>query len=173
MQKLTRKQYVREGYIVERKRVIWASVASLALLWSSGNTFADIYIVGISGQNIIAFALPITNSPNTTPAIPILPGTVKPNWVACPVGLDPSDNNFQLGGDPHTVTAYQAPDGTFHAIALLSNSAANELARVDLTNMLNPQIVPRDPSGHFCTSPLSNPSSPLTNISVVTFIPFQ
>ena len=97
------------------------------------------------GQNIIAIALPTTNT--GTPAIQ--------DWVGCGVA-----SGFQLGNDPHTVTAYQTPytssDGTFHAIALLGNSA-NTLARVDLTSMLDTSIVPRDESGHFCAGgPLTN-----------------
>jgi hypothetical protein len=50
------------------------------------------------------------------------------------------------------VTAYQSPN-TGHAIALLANAGATVVAVVDLTDMLNPTLVPRTEGpglGHLC-----------------------
>jgi hypothetical protein len=44
--------------------------------------------------------------------------------------------SFSNGSDPHTVTAYQSPNGAKDAIALLANGGATALAVVDLTKML-------------------------------------
>ena len=73
----------------------------------------------------------------------------------------------QNGFDPHTVTAYQSPNGAKDAIALLANGTATSLAVVDLTKMLNPAIVPRTSGaglGHACAST----TLPAT---VVSFVP--
>lgn len=106
------------------------------------------------GDAITAIALP-TTSGSGVPAIT--------DWMTCNIG-----NDFSNGLDPHTVTAYQSPNGG-HAIALLANfdfvmNTATMLAVVDLTKMLDPTIVPRTVGGHACaTSPLP--------ASVVSFIP--
>ncbi len=60
-----------------------------------------------------------------------------------------------MGFDPHTVTAYQSPNGAKDAIGVLANGTATQLAVVDLTKMLNPAIVPRTTGtglGHACAS---------------------
>ncbi|MEQ6341233.1 MAG: hypothetical protein M3A44_06145 [Gammaproteobacteria bacterium] len=102
------------------------------------------------GDAITAIALP-TTSGSGTPAIT--------DWVTCSIG-----SGFSLGLDPHTVTAYQSPNGG-DAIALLANSPpASTLAVVDLTKMLNATIVPRTVGGHACLSG----TLPAT---VVSFIP--
>jgi hypothetical protein len=66
-----------------------------------------------------------------------------------------------MGSDPHTLAAYQSPNGG-DAIALMVNDGATQMVRVDLTDMLNPAIVPA--SGNVCTSG-TLPSS------AATFIP--
>jgi hypothetical protein len=66
--------------------------------------------------------------------------------VTCNIG-----SGFSNGFDPHTVTAYQSPNGG-DAIGLLANGGASELARVDLTKMLDPTTVPRTAGGHGCAS---------------------
>jgi hypothetical protein len=52
-----------------------------------------------------------------------------------------------MGLDPHTLAAYQSPNGG-DAIALMVNDGATEMVRVDLTDMLNPTIVPA--TGNVC-----------------------
>jgi len=99
------------------------------------------------GDAITAVALPTTSGGGAVPAIS--------DWVTCRI---PSWSN---GLDPHTLTAYQSPNGG-DAIGLLANSGASSLARVDLTQMLNTTTVPR--TGNVCTSGFLPPS-------VVSFIP--
>ena len=97
----------------------------------------------------------------TAIAMPPAPGVViLPDWVSCTIG-----SGFSNGGDPHTVTAYRSPNNG-HAYALLVNDAANTLALVDLTMMLDPLIVPRTSGsglGHACVFGLPS--------SVVRFVP--
>jgi hypothetical protein len=87
------------------------------------------------GSLLTAIALPATSG-SGTPAIT--------DWVTCDIG-----NGFSNGLDPHTVTAYQSPNGG-HAIAVLANQGATTLAVVDLTMMLDNTIVPRTLTGHGC-----------------------
>jgi RHS repeat-associated protein len=111
------------------------------------------------GDGLTALALPTTSGAGATPAIT--------NWVSCEIGSDPSGHPFNMGNDPHTLVAYQSPNGG-HAIALFANgtqttgSTATELVKIDLTNMLNPAIVPA--TNHVCTSGTLPPS-------VESFIP--
>ena len=67
-----------------------------------------------------------------------------------------------MGLDPHTLVAYQSPNGG-DAIALLVNDTATEMVRVDLTKMLNSADVPA--TGNVCTSG-TLPSSAETFISL-------
>jgi len=93
------------------------------------------------GDDITAIRLPSTSG-SGTPDIP--------DWMSCKIG-----NGFENGFDPHTVTAYQSPNSPFHAIALLANFGVygpTMVAKVDLTNLLDPAIVPRTAGGHACTS---------------------
>jgi hypothetical protein len=87
----------------------------------------------VGGDGLTALALPTTSGAGAVPAIG--------NWLSCAVGKDPSGNQFEMGLDPHTLAAYQSPSGA-HAIALLVNQGATEMVRVDLTDMLDPAIVP-------------------------------
>jgi hypothetical protein len=80
------------------------------------------------------------------------------DWITCSIG-----RGFQNGFDPHTVTAYQSPNGG-NAIAVLANAGASNLAVIDLTSALNPTIVPRTAGGHGCAAG-TLPSN------VVSFIP--
>jgi hypothetical protein len=66
-----------------------------------------------------------------------------------------------MGADPHTLAAYQSPNGG-DAIALMVNAGATEMVKVDLTDMLNPSVVPA--TGNVCNGGVL-PSS------VETFIP--
>ena len=92
------------------------------------------------GDAITAIELP-TTSGSGIPAIS--------DWVTC--GIPDGLAGFEMGGDPHTVTAYQSPNGG-NAIALVANYDASRLAVIDLTKMLNPTIVPRTVGGHACAS---------------------
>jgi hypothetical protein len=95
-------------------------------------------VTGEFGGNIItAIQLPATSG-SGTPAIT--------DWVSCAI------SGFSNGNDPHTVTAYQSPNGFKDAIAVLANGGATQVAVVDLTLMLNKTIVPRDAAGHFCSA---------------------
>ena len=104
------------------------------------------------GSGITAIQLPSTSG-SGIPAIT--------DWVSCDIP------GFSLGRDPHTVTAYESPTGG-HAIALLANDGATQLAVVDLTAMLDTTIVPRTSGsglGHACaTGPL--PASVVHMVSV-------
>ncbi len=101
------------------------------------------------GNSLTAIKLP-TTSGTGTPAIS--------DWVTCSI------SGFNMGNDPHTVTAYQSPNGG-DAIGLLANGGASELARVDLTKMLEPTAVPRTVGGHGCASG-TLPASVVSSISV-------
>ncbi|MGO8956723.1 MAG: fibronectin type III domain-containing protein [Streptosporangiaceae bacterium] len=125
---------------------------------SSGSAVAQGTNTGVvagefGGDGLTALALPTTSGTGATPAIS--------NWVTCETGPDPSANPFSMGDDPHTLAAYQSPNGG-DAIALLVNEGATEMVRVDLTAMLNPTIVPA--TGNVCNS-TTLPSS------AETFIP--
>ncbi|MGH6848605.1 MAG: hypothetical protein ACREC0_14585 [Methylocella sp.] len=89
------------------------------------------------GNTITAIALPATSGTGT-PALT--------DWVSC------SLTGFSDGFDPHTLTAYQSPNGKKDAIALLANGGASQLAVVDLTMLLNKAIVPRTTGGHGCAA---------------------
>lgn len=94
------------------------------------------------GNAITAIKLPATSGS-------VVPAVI--DWVTCSLA------GFNNGDDPHTLTAYQSPNGAKDAIALLANKdipthTATQLAVVDLTKMLNPTIVPRDAGGHNCTA---------------------
>ena len=93
------------------------------------------------GDGLTALALPTTSGAGATPSIQ--------SWVSCETGPDPSGNAFSMGDDPHTLAAYQSPNGG-DAMALLVNEGATEMVRVDLTAMLNPATVPA--TGDVCTS---------------------
>jgi hypothetical protein len=101
------------------------------------------------GSSLTAIKLPATSG-SGTPAIS--------DWVTCSI------SGFSMGDDPHTVTAYQSPNGG-DAIGLLANGGATELARVDLTKMLDPTTVPRTAGGHGCASG-TLPSAAVSLISV-------
>jgi hypothetical protein len=92
------------------------------------------------GDAITAISLPTTSGTGAVPAIG--------NWMTCNVG-----NDFEMGTDPHSLTAYQSPNGGA-AIALLANdgfgAGANTLARVDLTAML--ALPESAPGSHVCAS---------------------
>jgi len=88
------------------------------------------------GNAITAILLPAISGGGLTPAIN--------DWLTCNIG-----SGFSNGFDPHTVTAYRSP-ATGHAIAVLANGSATQLAVVDLTNMLDSTIVPRTVAGHAC-----------------------
>lgn len=88
------------------------------------------------GDALTGISLPATSGGGATPSIT--------DWVTCRLG-----NGFSNGLDPHTVTAYKSP-ANGHAIAVLANSGATQLAIVDLTNLLDVTIVPRTFAGHGC-----------------------
>ena len=111
-----------------------ASASGLAV---AQGTHTGVVSGEFGGGSLTAIALPSTSGIGT-PAIS--------DWVTCEVG-----GGFTNGFDPHPVTAYQSPNGG-DAIGLLANGGASTLARVDLTKMLNPAIVPRTVGGHGCAS---------------------
>jgi hypothetical protein len=107
------------------------------------------------GNAITALALP-TTSGSGTPAIQ--------DWVTCGIPNSPDGNTWSMGDDPHTVTAYKDPS-TGDAMALFANYAANWVAKVDLTQLLNQSVVPRDSVGYACASG-TIPASLVSFISV-------
>ncbi|MCL2725460.1 MAG: hypothetical protein FWD69_13590 [Polyangiaceae bacterium] len=83
--------------------------------------------------------------------LPAKLGTGAPalvDWVSC--NIDPP---FKISVFPQPVTAYTSPN-TGHAMAVLfsgpAGNPANQLAVIDLTEMLDPVIVPRTSLGHAC-----------------------
>ena len=101
----------------------------------AGGTHIGVVTGEFGGNGITVLALP-TTSGSGTPAIL--------DWVTCAIS-----NTWSQGLDPHTVTAYQTPNGG-NAIGLFVNNGASLLARVDLTKLLDPTIVPRTAAGHAC-----------------------
>jgi hypothetical protein len=120
---------------------------------SAGNTpkfRAPYRVTGeFGGNTLTAIALPATSG-SGTPAIS--------DWVTCAIP------GFFNGRDPHTVTAYQSPNGAHDAIAVLANDGATQVAVVDLTQMLNTTIVPRTTTGHGCASG----TLPATVVSIIS-----
>jgi len=102
------------------------------------------------GDGITAIQLPSTSGAGL-PAIT--------DWVTCNIG-----GSWSHGLDPHTVTAYESPNAPNHAFAVLANLGATTVAVVDLTDMLNPAIVPRNVAGDVCLAGA-------LPASVVSFIP--
>jgi hypothetical protein len=88
------------------------------------------------GDALTAIGLPVASGGGAVPAIG--------SWMTCSIG-----NSFSNGFDPHTVTAYQSPNGGA-AIALLTDGSATTLARVDLTAML--ALPESAPGSHVCAS---------------------
>ena len=94
------------------------------------------------GDTITALALP-TTSGFGTPAIQ--------DWVTCSLGQTPDNIIWGEGDDPHPASAYQSPSSG-NAIGLLGSKGNMWLARVDLTKMLNPAVVPRTTGTHVCSA---------------------
>jgi hypothetical protein len=92
------------------------------------------------GDNLTAIALPTTSGHGLTPAIQ--------NWMTCATGPAPTGLTFQMGLDPHTLTAYETPNGD-DAIALIVNSGATLMVRVDLTKML--KLGSKSTTSHVCS----------------------
>jgi hypothetical protein len=103
------------------------------------------------GAAITAIALPATSG-SGTPAIT--------DWVTCNI------SGFVNGLDPHTVTAYQSPNGAKDGFAVLADSSASSIEVVDLTKMLNKAIVPRTVGGHACAS-VSLPVSVVRRVPIL------
>jgi hypothetical protein len=101
----------------------------------------------VGGDALTALALPTTSGAGAVPAFS--------NWISCKIGNDPSGIEFAMGSDPHTLAAYQSPSGG-DAIALLVNSDATEMVRVDLTKMLN---LSNPVSPHVCASGTLDPGT--------------
>jgi hypothetical protein len=102
------------------------------------------------GDGITAIQLPSTSGAGL-PAIS--------DWVTCNIG-----GGWSHGLDPHTVTAYESPNAPNHAFAVLANQGASTVAVVDLTDMLDPAMVPRNGAGDVCLAGT-------LPASVVSFIP--
>lgn len=107
-----------------------ASAASVAQ-----GTHTGVITGEFGGDGLTAVALPTTSGTGAIPAIG--------NWVTCATG-----GGFSMGLDPHTLIAYQSPNGG-HAIALMVNDGATQMVAVDLTKMLDGTTVPA--TGNVCT----------------------
>ncbi|MFD8146778.1 hypothetical protein [Streptomyces sp. NPDC059708] len=106
-----------------------ASAASVAQ-----GTHTGVITGEFGGDALTAVAMPTTSGAGAVPAFT--------NWVTCETGGD-----FQMGLDPHTLIAYQSPNGG-HAIALMVNDGATQMVAVDLTKMLDGTTVPA--TGNVC-----------------------
>ncbi len=106
------------------------------------------------GNTLTALALP-TTSGFGTPAIS--------DWVTCSIGPTPDTFPWGQGADPHAASAYQSPSSG-DAIGLFTNKPTNWMARVDLTKLLNPAVVPRTTGTHVCSAGTLPPG-------VLSFIP--
>ena len=95
------------------------------------------------GNRLTAFTLPSQTSGEEAPAIA--------DWVSCSIAPTPSGEAWSEGDDPHTVAAYQSPSSG-DAFGLFGNGLASWLARIDLTKLLDPSVVPRTSGGHACAS---------------------
>ena len=143
---------------LDRSEQVQTLTGSVLSAGASGSAVAQGTHTGVvsgefGGDSFTALAMPTTSGSGATPAFS--------NWVSCETGPDPSGNSFQMGDDPHTLAAYQSPNGG-DAIALLVNEGSTEMVRVDLTDMLNPSTVPT--TGDVC-------NSGTLPASVKTFIP--
>jgi hypothetical protein len=87
------------------------------------------------GDAITAISLPAVSG-----GVAVPPPAIG-SWMTCRV------DGFNLGRDPHTVTAYQSPNGG-DAIGLFANDGATMLAKVDLTKML--ALPETAPGSHLC-----------------------
>ena len=115
--------------------ILSAGASGLAV---AQNTHTGVVTGEFGGDALTAISLPATSGGGATPSIT--------DWMTCNIG-----NGFFNGLDPHTVTAYKSP-ANGHAIAVLANGGATQLAIVDLTNMLDSTIVPRTFAGHGCAA---------------------
>lgn len=107
------------------------------------------------GNALTALALP-TTSGFGTPAVQ--------DWVTCSIGPTPDTFPWDQGADPHAVSAYQSPSSG-DAIVLFANKPATWLARVDLTKLLDPTVVPRTSGTNACSAG-TLPATVLSFISV-------
>jgi hypothetical protein len=127
-----------------------ANLSETASIAVAQGTHTGIISVEFGGNQVTAIKLPATSG-GGVPAIT--------DWVTCSIG------EFNIGNDPHTLTAHQSPNGVKDAIGLLADGGATTLAVVDLTKMLNKTIVPRTAGGHACASG-SLPGSVVTTVPV-------
>jgi hypothetical protein len=91
---------------------------------------------GTAGFGVVQ--LPATVTPTTIPA--------ATDWVSAnvPTSITPACGAWQMGRDPHTVTAYRSPnDGK--AYALMTNASRTCLVKIDMAQLLS---APRNPGTH-------------------------
>jgi hypothetical protein len=105
-------------------------------------THTGVVVGEFGGNTLTAISLPSTSG-SGTPAIK--------DWVTCGIANTPDGNPWSEGLDPHTVTAYQSPNGG-DAIGLFGDGGPNWVARVDLTKLLNKSVVTRTAGGHACSA---------------------
>ena len=73
-----------------------------------------------------------------------------PDWVECGIPDDPNGDPWRMGLEPHPLTIYESPN-TGHTIAVLANSPMPTfLALVDVTQMIDPAVLPRTPGANTC-----------------------
>ena len=94
----------------------------------AGNALGAIRLPATSGQGVPAMA----------------------DWVECGIPDDPDGDPWRMGLDPHPLTVYESPN-TGHTIAVLANSPAPTfLVLVDLTQMIDPVVLPRTAGTNTC-----------------------
>ena len=103
------------------------------------------------GSNLAVVAGEFGGSPGF--AVVRLPATVTPatipaatDWVSAnvPPSVTPACGVWQMGRDPHTVTAYRSPNNG-KAYALMTNASRTCLVKIDMALLLS---APRNPGTH-------------------------
>jgi hypothetical protein len=125
-------------------------------------------VTGEFGGNtaaVLQLPAPSAVTATTVPSIPDYAIFAIPANSAC-------GGTFSSGFDPHTITAYQSPNGTQHAYAVFAGySGAGVpvcLAVADMTTIINPTLTPRGVGGYGAheANPASLPASAITFFSL-------
>jgi hypothetical protein len=125
-------------------------------------------VTGEFGGNtaaVLQLPAPSAVTATTVPSIPDYAIFAIPANSAC-------GGTFSSGFDPHTITAYQSPNGTQHAYAVFAGySGAGVpvcLAVADMTTIINPTLTPRGVGGYGAheVNPTSLPASAITYFSL-------
>ena len=129
----------------------WSAPVGAGFLSETGNAgWGEFAVAQGTHMGIAAPKLASENSlyPIVALALPATAGTGTPalvDWVDCPFPFE------SVGPGPQGLTAYESPN-TGHAMAVVVDIALTQVAVVDLTQMLDPTVVPRTAAGHGCAA---------------------